>query len=103
MNTSSVYRQFSRQARIRAAAILNAVVLSLGADLPLEAGTFTWTGNENSNAFWKSNNNWNGIGGAGPNDDLIFPASAIQKTNTNDFTLNTNFNSLTFTGRDYVI
>jgi len=65
--------------------------------------TETWSGGDNNDANWTSNGNWSGIGGAGPNDDLVFPAGAARTINTNDFPINTNFNSLTFKGRGYDI
>ena len=65
--------------------------------------TKTWSGGDNNNSEWTTNSNWDGIGGAGPNDELVFPQSAARKTNTNNFAVNTNFDELTFTGRSYVI
>lgn len=61
----------------------------------------TWTGGDNNDSNWTSNGNWSGIGGAGANDDLVFPASAARKTNTNNFSVNTSFRTLTFTGNGY--
>ncbi len=66
-------------------------------------GVFDWSGGDGNDANWTSNDNWAGVLGAGPGDDLIFPDSAVRKTNTNDFAANTEFSSLTFTGSDYVI
>jgi len=63
----------------------------------------TWTGGDNNNSNWTTNSNWSGAGGAGPDDDLIFPQTASRKTNVNNFAINTSFNTLTFTGRDYSI
>ena len=65
--------------------------------------TETWSGGDANDAFWTSNDNWAGIGGAGAGDDLVFPQTAARKANTNDFGFNTSFNSLTFNGTDYVI
>src|SRR5688572_4000265 len=65
--------------------------------------TETWSGGDSNDSLWTSNDNWAGIGGAGAGDDLVFPASAARKTNTNDFDVNTSFNSLTFNGTGYVI
>lgn len=65
--------------------------------------TKTWTGGDNNDGNWTSNGNWDGIGGAGPGDALIFPNSASRKTNTNNFGTNTLFNAITISGNDYVI
>src|SRR5262245_17336976 len=65
--------------------------------------TEIWTGGDNNDSNWTSNDNWDGFGGAGPDDDLFFGESAARKTNTNNFDGNTSFNSLSFTGNGYVI
>jgi hypothetical protein len=62
-------------------------------DAPLSPGT--WDGND-TDAFWTSNGNWTGIGGAGAGDSLHFPGGASRRTNTNDFGVNTSFNSIQF-------
>ena len=62
----------------------------------------TWSGGA-GDSNWTSNLNWEGIGGAGVDDDLVFPQSASRKTNTNDFAANTRFRTLTISGTDYVI
>jgi autotransporter-associated beta strand protein len=82
--------------------IMIAMVASLGACLPLEAATFTWDGNANDNE-WQSNNNWAGLGGAGADDDLIFPFFAAQRDNHNGFNTNTRFHSITINAPDYAI
>src|SRR6476661_7105654 len=104
MKTQSTYLRLSRQARIRATAILHAVVLSFADDDFLDAATKEWSGSDLNDSNWTSNNNWAGIGGAAPNDDLVFSNdSHVQRlTNINDFPLNTNFNSLTFQMGGYV-
>ena len=101
MKTLSIHTPLPRLSRLLRDCLI-AFILSVGDDLA-QASTETWTGNDDNDAFWTSNNNWSGIGGAGPDDDLIFPENANRKTNTNDFSLNTNFNSLKFTGHDYDI
>src|SRR5262245_41378517 len=65
--------------------------------------TETWSGEDSNDSNWTSNDNWSGVGGAGAGDDLVFPESAARTTNTNDFDVNTSFNSLTFNGNGYVI
>lgn len=69
----------------------------------VSAGTKTWSGGDNNDSNWTSNGNWSGIGGAGRNDDLVFPAGAARLTNFNDFPTNTSFDSLNFKGRGYNI
>ena len=71
------------------------MMVSLGACLPLEASTETWNGNANDND-WQSNLNWDGIGGAGTDDDLIFPFFAAQRANDNGFTGDKQFHSPLF-------
>jgi len=103
MKKPSIYSRLSRQARIRAAAFLHAIVVSLGVDVPLEAATKEWSGNDLNDSNWTSNNNWDGIGGAQPGDALVFPDGAGRLSNINDFPLNTTFNSLNFERGGYVI
>ena len=81
--------------------ILIAMVVSLGARSALEASTETWSG-LGLDSDWTSNGNWSGAGGAGADDDLVFPLSASRKTNNNDFD-NTRFHSIAINGPDYVI
>lgn len=68
-------------------------------------GVETWTGGDNNDGKMTSNGNWAGVGGAGANDDLIFPqVDAFHwRSVVNDFPVNTNFDSLTFTGGEYVV
>ena len=62
------------------------------------AATRTWTGT--TSGLWNLAANWGGsLPQAG--DDLVFPAAASNKTNTNDFPAGTGFNSITFTGNGY--
>src|SRR5437867_2864435 len=65
------------------------------------ATTRTWTGGGTDNN-WTTANNW---GGAAPlaGDDLVFPAVNLRLSNTNNFAANTVFNSITFSGTNYVI
>jgi uncharacterized repeat protein (TIGR01451 family) len=65
----------------------------------VSADNETWTGGDNNDSEWMSNGNWSGIGGAAAGDDLIFPSGAARKsTSHNNFPVNTNFNSVQFTG-----
>jgi autotransporter-associated beta strand protein len=103
MKAPTISSRLSRQTRIRGAVILHAVVLSFAADDFVDAATKEWSGADLNDSNWTSNNNWAGIGGAGANDDLVFPQGADRLTNLNDFPLNTNFNSLRFDRGGFVI
>ncbi len=59
-----------------------------------EAATRTWTGLVDGN--WTNAANWSGAAAPLPNDDLVFPAGALNTTNTNDFADGTAFNSIQF-------
>jgi autotransporter-associated beta strand protein len=66
--------------------------------------TETWSGGDNNENNWSANGNWTSAGGAGVDDDLVFPSNALRKTTGfNDFPVNTNFSSLTFSGGGYAI
>ncbi|MBP7474193.1 MAG: hypothetical protein KBF83_02290 [Pyrinomonadaceae bacterium] len=79
------------------------------------AGTKEWDGfADGFDGNWTTNNNWKGIGGAGPNDDLIFADKVCNlitgcfwtlknTTTTNNFPINTSFKSLTLSGTRYRI
>jgi CSLREA domain-containing protein len=64
------------------------------------AGQRTWTGANGPS--WSDAGNW---GGAAPlaGDDLVFPAGALNTTNTNDLAAGTVFRSLTLSGAGYVL
>jgi autotransporter-associated beta strand protein len=70
--------------------------------------TWTWTGH-GADANWLTGANWiffnpdPELGPPSPGDDLVFPAGAARLSNTNNFPVNTAFNTLTFTGSNYVI
>lgn len=65
------------------------------------AATRTWTGLGASNN-WSDAANWDtGVPLAG--DDIVFPASASRKTNTNDLAPNTAFTTIQFDGSGYAI
>src|SRR5262245_50993886 len=70
--------------------------------------TWTWTG-LGADANWLTGANWIFFnpdperGPPSPGDDLVFPAGAARLNNTNNFPVNTVFNTLTFTGSNYVI
>src|SRR5205085_688387 len=61
-----------------------------------------WSG-AGTNSLWLNPLNW--IGNVAPNqgDNLSFPAGVARLTNTNDFAAGSMFNSITFSGSDYVI
>jgi uncharacterized protein (TIGR02145 family) len=62
-------------------------------------GTCTWDGS--SSNLWNVAANWDVLPSAG--DDLIFPSSASNKSNSNDFPAGTSFNSITFNGSGYTL
>ena len=68
--------------------------------LPAFGATRTWSGTTNGN--WNVDANW---GGTKPSagDDLVFPASASNKSTTNDIAADTSFNSITFDGDGYTL
>lgn len=65
------------------------------------AATRTWDGSASGN--WSNGANW--VGGNAPQagDDLVFPAGATRFTVTNNYAANTTFNSITFSGSNYVV
>ena len=60
------------------------------------AGASTWTG-LGADANWSTAGNWFGDAAPVAGDDLVFPDSAMQKTNVNDLAPGTSFNSISFT------
>jgi hypothetical protein len=83
------------------AALLALTVAALTPE-PALAATKTWSG-LGGDANWMTPGNW--MGGVAPvaNDDLVFPAGAMQPTNTNNFPAGTVFNSLTIQGAGYTL
>src|SRR5437762_2195246 len=67
----------------------------------VHASTRTWSG-AGPNNFWTNAANW---GGTAPvaGDELVFPAGAARLSHSNNFPATTMFNSLTFSGSNYVI
>jgi autotransporter-associated beta strand protein len=64
--------------------------------------THTWTGNVN--ALWSVAGNWSGGTPQGdPNPDLIFPAAALNKTNTDNFAAALPIHSIQFAGAGYTL
>ena len=61
--------------------------------------TDIWTGAVSGS--WMTAGNWSGGVAPAPNDDLVFPATAANLTNTNDFPGGTTFNSITIQGAGY--
>jgi autotransporter-associated beta strand protein len=72
----------------------------------LAPATFNWTG-AGSNSNWSTGANWSGgvapTGSAAALDDLVFSASASNKTAVNDFTSVPTFNSITIAGSNYTL
>ena len=65
----------------------------------LTPSTFTWSG-DGASGDWSDPANW---GGAAPTSgaDLVFPASAVNKSAINDFSISTTFNSITIEAPGY--
>jgi len=64
--------------------------------------TRTWSG-AGTNSLWLNPSNW--VANVAPNqgDNLSFPIGAARLTNTNDFPAGSMFNSISFSGSNYVI
>ena len=77
-----------------------AVLILTAVPLAAFAGTRTWTGT--NSGTWSDAGNWSG-GAPQAGDDLVFPAAASNKSNTNDLAAGTAFNSITFTGDGYTL
>src|SRR6266436_3420867 len=77
------------------------LALCLCAQGVTQAATRTWTGGGLNN-FWTNSANW---GGTTPvsGDDLVFPAGAARLSNSNNLGAGNLFNSITFSGSNYVI
>ena len=78
----------------------NDVVLTV---VPSPTGvTRTWDGGGTNNS-WSNPTNW--VGDVAPilGDDLVFPPDAARLTNTNNFAALTPFNSITFSGSNYIV
>ena len=70
------------------------------------AGTAVWdgapdAGGTSADANWTTASNWVNDVAPASNYDLIFPASAVQKVNVNDFPAGMMFHSITFSGASY--
>lgn len=59
----------------------------------------TWTGAVSN--LWNVAGNWDTLPSAG--DDLVFPLTASNKSNSNDFAADTAFNSITIQGNGYTL
>jgi len=97
------YRTARRRAfggRVSAALCVLGLFLALSSSAA--AATRTWDGGGSSSS-WTNAANWAGDVAPVVGDDLVFPAGAAQMTNSNNFPLLTRFNSITFTGGDYII
>ena len=80
-----------------------------GNDVTLHVPTTrTWDGQKDdgtasADANWTTKENWAGDVAPQVGDSLVFPETAQSKTNTNNITANTTFNSLTLSGGGYTI
>src|SRR5436190_23679337 len=65
--------------------------------------TVTWDGGSTRTSNWTDRFNWAADVAPVAGDDLVFPASAAQRKNVNNFPSDTLFNSLTFNGTGYSV
>src|SRR5262245_35379232 len=65
--------------------------------------TSIWDGGAVTDSRWSIPTNWVGDVAPNPDDNLVFPASGIQHTNTNDYADGTRFRSITISSNDYAI
>ncbi|MBV8960479.1 MAG: VCBS repeat-containing protein [Actinobacteria bacterium] len=91
--------------RSKVATVVGAVELVAGLTIaaapPASAATtLTWTG-AGGDANWSTAANWNPAQVPATNDILVFPATAAQKSNTNDLPANTAFDIIEFDGGGY--
>jgi len=89
-------QMFSRAVVAVMAALITLTGLAMAAPAASAATMRTWTGGGTTNN-WTDAANW---GGAAPvaGDNLVFPAGAARRTNTNNFVAGTTFGSIRFTG-----
>jgi autotransporter-associated beta strand protein len=64
--------------------------------------TRTWSG-LGIDTNWTTAANWRQGLAPSANDDLVFPAGSLKRSNHNDFAPNTSFRSITFSGSDYTL
>ena len=93
--------------RSKLAALVGSVVLLLGVGVTVApsvsaAVTVTWSG-AGSDANWSTGANW--VGGTAPaaGDSIVFPSGPTKTTVNNDIAIDTAFDTITFTGTNYVI
>ncbi len=79
----------------------NSVVLTV-VNVPPTGVAKTWSG-AGTNNNWSTTANW--VGNIAPvqGDDLVFPAGVARYTNANNFSPGWSFNSIVFSGSNYVI
>src|ERR1051325_1279122 len=70
--------------------------------LPARATLRVWSGNGADN-FWNTGAHWTNTSPPVAGDDLLFPAVTLRLSNSNNITAATTFNTLTFSGSNYVI
>ncbi|MBH0197524.1 MAG: LEPR-XLL domain-containing protein, partial [Nitrospira sp.] len=83
---------------------LTAIGLSSGllATATFTDTAFVWDGG-GTDANWTTADNWSTNVAPSATDDLVFPVSALRKTNVNNFVSGTQFGSILFQGSDYSI
>lgn len=82
--------------------IFFAVFLSLLAVQNFFAEVKIWDGG-GANNNWTNSANWVGDVAPQTDDDLVFPSDAAQFSVNNNFLFNSNFNSITFEGGNYIV
>ena len=65
--------------------------------------TQLWSGASSFNSNWSTAANWVGNVVPSVGDDLVFPGGASRPSSTNDFAVNTSFNSITIAGSGFTL
>lgn len=86
--------------RKRNALIWLGAFASLSLSLPLFA--VTWDGG-GANANWSTANNWNPDGAPAAGSQLLFPPGALKLSNTNDYAIDSDFQSLQLSAANYTL
>ncbi len=91
------------------APMVNGTVLDPRTTTNVPSGTFVWTGASGGDPSWRNAANW--LGGVAPDPsrpplggvNLVFPAGAAQLSVSNDFPIDSVFNSITIEGAGYTL
>jgi autotransporter-associated beta strand protein len=89
---------------IRRFCFVLAILSMLAATNAVQAALVTWDGQAVASPWnWMDGINWVGDTAPVPNDDLVFPGSVTNRTTTNNFPANTQFNKITLSGSAYTL